>query len=110
VETDWDHKLYEYHRQLIQLRHACPALRTGDYRVIYAQGTSYVFARCLDAEEIVVAVNVGTAPTSVPLDCSKTQLQSKPNKLLFGAGAIQGEGDKLGLSLPARSGCIWAEV
>ena len=41
AESDWDRELLEIHRQLITLRHQHPALRTGDYRVLYAQDSVY---------------------------------------------------------------------
>jgi cyclomaltodextrinase/neopullulanase len=114
AESDWDREIYDYHHQLIALRHAYPALRTGDYRMIYAEGTTYIFARILDNQELLIAVNVGTVPVKAYVDWSQTQLNSKPNKLLFGQVELDWtEGDEirqLELNLPARSGCVLVEV
>ncbi len=106
VETDWDAKIYEYHRQLIQLRHTYPALRTGEYQVLQAEGTAYAFARVLEAETLIVALNVGTAPAKLHLSASR------PHKLLFGSAEMQWmeETKTLALSIPARSGCILADL
>mgnify|MGYP002777981871 FL=1 len=106
LEASWDRAILEYHRQLIALRHAYPALRTGDYQVLYAQGLVYVFARTLGSEEIVVAVNAGTDSARVSLEVSK--LRSHPNKLLFGSAEITSaaDGSQLNLNLPSRAGCI----
>lgn len=109
LEADWNYEIFEYHRQLIALRHAHPALRTGEYKVLYAEGTGYVFARTLGEEEVIVAVNVGTAEIRVVLG-SNVALKTQPNKLLFGTAELAWHGEgadrQLELHLPARSGCI----
>lgn len=106
IEATWDREILEYHRQLIALRHAYPALRTGDYQVLHAQGLVYVFARTLGSEEIVVAVNTGTDSAQVSFDTSK--LRSHPSKLLFGSAVIESvaDGSQMNLNLPPRAGCI----
>ncbi len=109
LETDWDYEIWEYHRQLIALRHAHPALRTGDYRILLAEGTLYVFARILDAETVIIAVNIGSATgkASVPL---QTELARLPETIIFGAGqltlATGEETSGFTLELPPRSGCM----
>ncbi len=108
LEADWDLEILNYHRQLIALRHAYPALRTGDYRVLFAEATAYVFARTLDSEELVIALNIGTAPAHVQVPIES--LKSQPDQLLFGSDECQwtntGESRQLELSLPPRTGCI----
>lgn len=112
MEAKWDREILDYHKQLIALRHAYPALRTGAYQVLFAEGSLYVFARILGAEELIVAVNVGTAPANgkVPSD----GLQSQLSKMLFGEGEAswtnEGESPYLTLHLPPRSGCILGSV
>ncbi|OWY68363.1 alpha-amylase [cyanobacterium TDX16] len=106
LEATWDREILEYHRQLIALRHAYPALRTGDYQVLHAQGLVYVFARTSGSEEIVVAVNAGTDSAQVSLHASK--LRSHPSKLLFGSAEIEAvaDGSQMNWTLPPRAGCI----
>ena len=108
MEAQWERDVLEYHRKLITIRHAYPALRTGDYQVLFAEGTAYVFARILGAEELIVAVNVGTEPTHVSFDVAG--LQSKPSQLLYGSSEVawstEGESSHLDLKLPPRSCCI----
>ncbi len=110
MEAHWERDVLDYHRQLIALRHAYPALRTGAYELLFAQGTVYVFARILGPEELIVAVNSGTAPAKVSLEASR--LRSQPTQLLYGTTEAEwtgvGESSQLTLSLPARTGCILA--
>ena len=106
LESHWELDVLEYHRKLISLRNAHPALRTGAYEILYAEGTVYVFARILGAEEIVVAVNVGTANANAHFEV--TTLKSKPGKLLYGSADVswnEGETTQLSLNIPPRSGC-----
>lgn len=108
LEAHWEHDVLDYHRKLIALRHAYPALRTGSYQVLFAQAAVYVFARTLEAEEVIIAVNSGTAPAKVSLEAAN--LKSRPSQLLYGTAEAEwtgvGESSKLELSLPARAGCI----
>lgn len=107
LEARWERDVVEYHRKLIALRHAHPALRTGAYQVLFAERTVYVFARILGAEEIIVAVNIGTEPAQVSFEAAG--LQSKPSQMLYGSGEAvwnKGEASHLDLKLPSRSGCI----
>ncbi len=107
LEANWNQEIIKYHRQLIALRHSYPCLRTGDYRVLYAQGAVYIFARTLGTEELIIAVNVGTTEAHIHLE--SVNLQSQPDKLLFGVAEVQWNVEKekqLSLTLPPRTGCI----
>lgn len=108
LEASWDKEIFQTHRELIALRHAYPSLRTGEYKVLFAQGELYIFARILGTEELIVAVNAGTAPAKGYVDT--TSLKTQPDKLLYGTAEIdwnvEGEDNKLILNLPSRCGCI----
>ena len=101
AEADWDQDLLNFHRQLIALRHAHPALRVGDYKTLYAQGEVYILARSLPTETIVVAVNAGTQSAIATLPAMPQSLQQ-----LFGDSTLNQTADELQISLPARSGCV----
>ncbi len=108
LEAHWDRDVLDYHRKLIALRHAYTALRTGAYQVLFAQAAVYVFARILGAEELIIAVNTGTAPAKVSLEAAN--LKSQPRQQLYGTAEVEwtavGESSQLTLSLPSRTGCI----
>jgi cyclomaltodextrinase / maltogenic alpha-amylase / neopullulanase len=109
IESEWDRELLEYHKQLIALRHAHPALRIGTYRVLYAEGHAYAFVRELDGEEIVVAVNVGIEPVKLSLDLTSLGLKSRLDRQLFGTAQLDWQQDNsanLTIDLSPRSGCI----
>jgi glycosidase len=112
MEAHWEGDVIEYHRKLIALRHAYAALRTGTYQVLYAEGTVYVFARILGAQEVIVAVNIGTESASASLQADS--LQSQPSQMVYGNAEVswtsEGESPQLALNLPPRSGCILASA
>ncbi|MEM9927216.1 MAG: glycoside hydrolase family 13 protein [Cyanobacteria bacterium P01_D01_bin.50] len=106
-EANWDKEILKTHRELIALRHAYPCLRTGEYKVLFAEGEVYVFARILEQEELIVAVNVSTSSATVEIDTSDLLLQ--PNKLLYGSDEVKlnPKGDsRISLNIPPRMGCI----
>lgn len=67
-EQHWNRDLRTWVQRCIALRHAHPALRTGDYQTLLAEegGQMYAFARWNDTDYLVVVLN----PTSEPLNLS----------------------------------------
>lgn len=105
-EKNWDLEVLNYHKQLIAVRNQYAALRTGDYRVLYAQGGVYVFSRSLGTEQLIVAVNVDTTPAAITVEFA--DLQTRPENLLYGKGRVLWQGNRLELDIPSRTGCIIA--
>lgn len=101
----WDDEVLAYHRQLIAMRHAYPALRIGDYRILYAAGNVFVFARTLETQALIIAVNVGTEPDAVTLDASDGHLR-RCDRLGYGIGEANWHNHQLSLYLPARRGLV----
>ncbi|WP_016948853.1 glycoside hydrolase family 13 protein [Anabaena sp. PCC 7108] len=104
LTENWNLEILDLHKQLISLRHQYPALRIGKYQILYAQGELYIFARTLETEELIIAVNAGTETATANVDCSS--LQTQPHQVLFGNGEIEWNSKNLGLTIPARTGCI----
>jgi cyclomaltodextrinase len=61
-------KVHDFYRKVIGLRHEYPALRTGDFRTILADGKVYSFLREDDTDRIVVVLNNGGAKQKVDLN------------------------------------------
>lgn len=107
LETDWDVEIFAYHHLLINLRHARPALRIGDYRVLFAEGMGYAFARTLDRDELIIALNVGTVPLQIVLHPAAAGLQTQPQHRCFGKNHFEwSAAGQLTIDLPPRSGCV----
>jgi cyclomaltodextrinase / maltogenic alpha-amylase / neopullulanase len=102
-QENWDRLLLAVHRDLIALRHRHPALRIGEYKTLAAEGNCYVFARILEDEMIVVAVNSGEQAVKVRL----ADMAAAQGQVLYGAGTVDWVGDRTAmLELPARAGMI----
>jgi len=103
TEDKWNKDVLKTHKDLIALRHAHPALRTGKYQTLAAEGECYVFARILDKEMVVVAVNTGTASVQVRL----ADMAVKSGEVLYGEGKVEWLGDRTAmLDIPARTGMV----
>jgi len=106
----WDVEILKNYKQLIALRHQYAALRTGTYKTLFADHDLYVFARILDEEEVIVAVN--TSKEQVEPVFGVTELKTEPQKVIYGAGRLNwqttAEGSKLELIVPGRSSIIVA--
>jgi alpha-glucosidase len=59
-----DASIYELYRRLIELRRAHPALASGRYRPIVAEGDLLLFIRELGRTQILVALNLGRRPVT----------------------------------------------
>ncbi|MET0314746.1 MAG: alpha-amylase family glycosyl hydrolase, partial [Hansschlegelia sp.] len=64
------------HRALLALRRGTPALEVGDYEAVEAAGDVLAFRRRLGGEQIVVALNFGSAPAEIDLGEAVTVLLS----------------------------------
>ena len=102
-EKDWNLDLLETHKSLIALRHSQPALRTGEYQTLAAEGDCYVFARTLDNQMVIVAVNVGKKSVQVRL----ADMAMESGSVLYGNGSVDWVGDRTAmLEIPARAGMV----
>ena len=102
-EKDWDESLLQMHKDLIALRHAHPALRTGEYKTLAAEGECYVFSRILGQEMIVVAVNAGEQTIQIRL----ADMAAENGEILYGSGNVEWLGDRAAMmEIPARSGIV----
>ena len=65
--TKWNTDLRNFFKKTIALRHAHPALRTGEFLTLYAQDTIYALGRQQDDDRVLVAFNVsrGVAEASI---------------------------------------------
>ncbi|NJN21297.1 MAG: glycoside hydrolase family 13 protein [Leptolyngbya sp. RL_3_1] len=114
-ESDWDQALLKHHQTLIALRHAHPALRVGDYQVLFTEGLVYVFCRCLkgpaaeaaDCPTVIVAINAGTATATTAAFTLPAEI-ANPLRCLYGQGSLTQSGSgKTGiLTISARAGLI----
>lgn len=107
-EENWDLDLLKYHQRLIKIRHQYPALRTGNYHVLYAEKGVYIFSRNLEKETLIIAINTDMKTTDIHL--KNIQLPSKTDKILFGEGIFKWQENhpklSLDLTLSPRSGII----
>ncbi len=105
---EWDVEILKVYKELIALRHKYAALRTGDYKTLYADQTVYVFGRILDEEEVIVAVNTGKE--QAVSNFVVTELQSKPDNVIYGSGRLAWHNitdvKKLEIVIPPRSSLI----
>ncbi|MEO1447715.1 MAG: DUF3459 domain-containing protein, partial [Cyanobacteria bacterium J06635_11] len=103
AEEKWNTDMLQLHKELIALRHAHPALRTGKYQTLAAEGHCYVFSRLLGSEMVVVAVNAGTQAVQVRL----ADMSVDNGQVLYGDGAVEWLGDRTAmLTIPARTGMV----
>jgi neopullulanase len=102
-ESSWDHVLREHVKRLAALRRAHPALRTGAFRTVVAEGSVVSYVREEEGgDAVVVAFNVSREERRVDLPVG-----SLPPRLLDAATGdelVVTDGVLGGIDLPGRSG------
>ncbi len=110
MKESWHQDVLDYHKKLIAIRHQYSALRIGDYKIVYAEGIVYGFARCLEQEELIIFVNSGTEAAHI--NCTVTELKTCPNRLIYGEGKFSWKQEEKSIELeiyiPPRQGLILA--
>ena len=101
---EWDATALLFHKTLIALRHAHPALRTGRFQQLYADDAVFAFARISGGETIIVAVNAAEEPRSVTIPLNGLTISATASGLYGEAGTI--EAGTLRVTLPARDGVV----
>lgn len=109
-ESKWDHDLRANFKQLIGLRNQHPVLRTGDFKVLHAEGQVLVYLRELDNARAVVAVNRSSNTLHLDIDGG-----CLPDGLVLRDVQADGEarvqnGRLAGLTLPPLSGALLLPV
>jgi neopullulanase len=66
-EAQWNIDLLTHVKKLIALRQAYPALRRGSYHRLYADREVYAFARRLDQDRLVIALNTATVTRTIDI-------------------------------------------
>jgi glycosidase len=101
-EASWRTGLLADLRRFVALRHRTPALRRGDFRILYAEGQVLVFQRHFQDELAVVAFNAGLREHSFTIH--QTLPKKLPNALDPNAAPLQPGNHQ---TLPPRSGSVW---
>jgi len=102
-ESKWDHDLRDHLKALITLRKAHPALRTGEYKRLYAENGVIVFERADAKEKLIVVINASesTRQVEVPRE------ESRKLQVLFGQiSSISSNDGRIRFTVPARSGFV----
>jgi cyclomaltodextrinase / maltogenic alpha-amylase / neopullulanase len=97
--------VHERYTKLAAIRHAHPALRTGDFRTMHADGMLYGYVRSAGGEDFLVALNAGRADAAMPLDLSAWGGSARATDLVTGE-KVSWSG-KATVALPGETGRIF---
>jgi cyclomaltodextrinase / maltogenic alpha-amylase / neopullulanase len=102
----WDMQALADHKQLIAMRHAHPALRTGAYHRLHADDDSYVFARTNDDEALLVAINVAAAPRNILVPSNGLFAEGSELEPVYGGSGARIEDGQVWLNLAGHDGLV----
>jgi len=102
----WDREMLAFHKRMIAMRHAHPALRTGVYHRLYADDDVYAFARTSDDEALLVVANTAEAPREVVVPAGAHFAEGLRLKAIYGDGETEVAGGQIRVTAPARDGVV----
>ncbi len=97
--------LHDYYRKLIAARKSSAALRTGEFRTLYASGMLYGYVRSGGGEDWLVALNAGRQDAEMPVDLAAWGGKVRALDVLSGEAATWAAGATV--KLPAESGRVF---
>jgi cyclomaltodextrinase len=106
AKDPWRVELLGFYKKLTAARHAHPALRTGAFRTVYAEGKAYGYVRSAGDEHFLVALNAGLAPARVTPDLAFLGTSVKATDLLSGEAATWTTAGAA-IALPAEAGRLY---
>ena len=106
----WDKETLAYHKQLIAVRHAHPALRRGRYQLLDAGDLTVAYSRALDDDKVMVALNVGDKAAKVDVPVTDLFPDGTHLKAVYGKANVTVEGGSVKLTIPARDGLVLAKA
>ncbi len=102
--SHWNDALLLITKRCAELRKKYRALRRGDFKTVYAADKTYVYARSLGEETVIVAVNAGAATSVFDLPIPEgTHLFEE----WTGVETHAYNGVAWNLHIPPREGRVW---
>ncbi len=101
-ESKWNHDLHDFVKVLAALRKSNKALRWGKYERLYSADSVFAFARSMDNEKIITALNAGE--TARIIEINSTGKRKK--NVLFGQAKVETRKESIRLSIPPRSSVV----
>jgi neopullulanase len=108
-KNTWDAGLHAWVKECIALRHTHPALRTGSFEVLYAEGEVIAFKRHLNNETLIVIINAGRHSANLALNLAEPD--GTVYRGVFGTTlTFTLTNQRLQKNIPARSGVVLLTV
>ena len=106
-ESCWNHDQRNFFKQCIELRRAQPALRRGCFILLWSKQDVYAFARQLESEAVIVALNLSRETRSLSLPVKGVAEDQTTWQNVWGQDTyIVARGHLHNLKLAPRSGLV----
>ena len=102
-ESQWDHDVRAYTKELIALRKNNPALRSGDHQRLLATDGIYCYSRSLEEDTLIVGMNASESPQQFEVAYEAAQ---SPKPVFGSASDISIHEGQLKFTIPPRSGVV----
>lgn len=106
-DARWNRDLLNYTKAIIALRKEHETLRRGSYQRLFAEEYTFVFARKLDNDAMMIALNAGETRKKVSFSMELIGIEDKNPATIFGSNSQpKVENDILHFEIPPRKGVV----
>jgi glycosidase len=106
-ETRWNHDLLNYTRSIIALRKEHQTLRRGSYQRLYAEERVFAFARKLEGDVFIIALNADDTRKRVAFSVEAPGAGNSAPATIFGPDTQPKiENNILHIEIPLRKGIV----
>jgi cyclomaltodextrinase / maltogenic alpha-amylase / neopullulanase len=108
-ESRWDHDLRATVKRHVSLRRKYRSLRRGDFSNLYSQGKVCIFARHLESETVIVALNASQSAAALDLEVASILANGVSLREEWGSRQVTVKDGRMpGMRIPARDGVVWS--
>ncbi len=108
-KSEWNQQLHDKIRELVLLRHAIPALRTGTYQPLLANGNLLVYMRQDEHDSVIVAINLESSSQTLDIELKELIPDGTVLQDQLGSTQVTIQSGKISsLTLPSMSAVILA--
>ena len=104
----WNEELHDFVRELITVRHAMPALRTGSFEPIYAKDSLFAYLRRDGDESVLIVMNADDKAQTLSIELNNAFEDQSELQDQIGNANYRVENNQLSLTLPALSALVLA--
>ena len=104
-QSNQDLEMFAFFKKAIALRQKYPALRSGEFQQVAAEGKVFAFTRTLASEStLLIVLNADDTASELAIELDTSIVAQNSPKIVFGNGRCESSNGSLVINVESRSG------